>query len=163
MNQSRISASSTLLPAAAVDVYSRDSETLQAARGLAQDWRFARVRVNVEEGDAESAIAAYQHRRSPQLVIMQTDTIDDSFTAKLEELAQHCEEGTSAIVIGPVNDVYLYRKLIDMGVTDYLVRPVETPVLAEVIAKSLVDQLEVTGSRDQLTVFVDDEHHACVG
>ncbi|MGQ0526926.1 MAG: AAA family ATPase [Alphaproteobacteria bacterium] len=143
---------SILLPPAAVEVYSHDPATLEAARNLAQDWRFARVSLQVREGDVDTAINIYAEHKSPQLVIIQTDTIDESFTGKLESLATNCSEGTSAIVIGPVNDVYLYRRLIEMGVSDYLVKPVETPVLAEVISKSLVQQMEVTGSR--LIVFI---------
>jgi len=140
-------ATSILLPAAVVAVHSTDQETLQAARDLDDDWRFARVSVNDEEGDVVAAIAAYQDLPSPDLLIVQTDTIDDSFTAQLEELAGSCDEGTSAIVIGPDNDVNLYRRLIDMGVSDYLVRPISSAELGEVVAKALIENLGVTGSR----------------
>lgn len=140
-------ATSILLPAAVVAVHSKDQETLQAARDLENDWRFARVNVNDEEGDVTAAIESYSDVDSPDLLIVQTDTIDESFTAQLEELASQCNEGTSAIVIGPDNDVNLYRKLIDMGVSDYLVRPVSSHDLAEVVAKALIENLGVTSSR----------------
>lgn len=140
-------ATSILLPASGVAVYSKDQETLQAARDIVNDWRFARVNVQDEEGDVAAAIEAYQDIPSPDLIIIQTDIIDDSFTASLEELAGHCNEGTSAIIVGPDNDVNLYRKLIDMGVSDYLVRPVKSTDLAEVIAKALIEKIGVTGSR----------------
>lgn len=136
-----------LLPDATVAVYSRDNGTLEAARDVMNDWRFARVKVEAFEGDVNSAAETYKDALSPDLVIVQTDTIDDSLPASLESLAASCEESTAAIVIGPVNDVYLYRKLIDMGVSDYLVRPVETRILCDVIAKTLVERKGVTGSR----------------
>ena len=110
-----------LLPESSVAVFSKDQETLASARTLETDWRFARVVVGVEEGGIDSAILSYQEFESSDLLIIQTETMDDSFTAKLEELASHCDEGTAAIVIGPENDVNLYRKLIDMGISDYLV------------------------------------------
>ena len=147
MSEADNQATSILLPSSGVAVYSKDKQTLASARNIDNDWRFARVRVTAEEGDINTAIAAYKELQSPDLVIVQTDHIDDSLTAALEELATHCSEGTAAIVIGPVNDVYLYRKLIDMGVSDYLVRPIETDVLAEVIARTLINRLGVTGSR----------------
>lgn len=146
-----LSAVSILLPAASVAVFSRDPQTLEASRGLAQDWRFARIKVHPIEGDASTAIATFRESASPELVIIQTDTIDDDFTQSLEGLAGVCEEGTSAIVIGPVNDVYLYRRLIDLGISDYLVRPVEPSILAEVIARTLVERLGAAESR--LVVF----------
>ncbi|MCC7304789.1 MAG: type II secretion protein ATPase [Alphaproteobacteria bacterium] len=138
---------SILLPTAAVAVYSRDRETLEAARALSDDWRFARVAINVQEGDATSAAQDFRQGASPDLVLVQTETIDDSFPAQLEVLAGSCDENTAAIVIGPVNDVYLYRKLIDMGVSDYLVRPIPVAVMAEVIARTLIERKGVAGSR----------------
>ncbi len=140
-----------LLPAAAVALYSRDPKTLESARNLEKDWRFARVEFYIQDGDVETGIETLKGRVSPNLLILQTDTIDDTFTSHLETLAGCCEEGTSAIVIGPDNDVNLYRRLIDMGVSDYLVRPIETGVLGEVIAKALIGKIGTSGS--QLMVF----------
>ena len=136
-----------LLPESSVAVFSKDQETLASARTLETDWRFARVVVGVEEGGIDSAIQSYQEFESPDLLIIQTETMDDSFTAKLEELASHCDEGTAAIVIGPENDVNLYRKLIDMGISDYLVKPIAADMMAEVCSKALIDKLGVMGSR----------------
>lgn len=137
---------SVLLPEASVAVFSTHKDTLAAARVLSEDWRFARVQIEATEGDVVSAAALYEGVASPDVVIVQTDTIDESFPAKLESLASNCSENTAAIVIGPVNDVYLYRKLIDMGVSDYLVRPVETKILAAVIAKTLIERKGASGS-----------------
>src|SRR5690606_25221386 len=117
------------------------------AQNISDDWRFARVAVNVEEGDVESAIQTYQNTASPALIIIETDTTDESFSARLEKLAEYCAEGTNAVVIGPVNDVNLYRQLTAMGVRDYLVRPVAKDILSEVIAHALVEKLGASGSR----------------
>ena len=136
-----------LLPTARVDLFLKDKQTLEAARSLEDDWRFARVTVSVVEGDVESAIQSYQEAKSPDLVIIETDTTDDSFTERLGALSGHCAEGTNAIIIGPVNDVSLYRSLTSMGVTDYLVKPVPQDILSEVIANALISKLGTSGSR----------------
>jgi pilus assembly protein CpaE len=144
---------SVLLPAARVGLYVLDADLRASAKALASDWRFARVTFDIHEGDVESAITAFQGGAvSPELLMVETQNIDDSFTARLEVLAGSCAETTSAVVVGPVNDVYLYRKLIKMGVSDYLVRPLRTEVLAEVIAKALIEKLGTTESR--LIAFV---------
>ena len=137
---------SVLLPASRVVVFSYDQETLQTAQNIQADWRFARVGIETHEGDVEAAISYFSQNSSSDLVIIQTDTIDGGFGDRLGGLAEHCDEGTSAVVIGPDNDVNLYRQLIDMGVSDYLVRPVAQDVLAEVISKSLIEKLGVMGS-----------------
>lgn len=147
MSEAVPSGTSILLPGAQVSVFSHDRETLETARALGGDWRFARVGVLAREGDVDAAISLYQGQPSPDLVVVQTDHIDEAFTQKLEALAGSCAEGTAAIVVGPVNDVYLYRKLIGMGVSDYLVRPLNPHIFAEVIAKTIIEKLGATGSR----------------
>lgn len=137
----------TLLPAARVDIFIKDKQTLEAARAISDDWRFARVNVNVEEGDVETAILSYQEASSPTLVIIESETTGDNFVSRLGELSSHCSEETNAIVIGPVNDVTLYRNLTSMGVRDYLVKPVPLETLTEVIANSLIEKLGTSGSR----------------
>ena len=147
MSEAEYQATDILLPGARVFIFSNDKETLGAGQDMAKDWRFARVDVTTLEGDVSTSIETFKELDSPDLLILQTDDIDDVFIAKLGELSSYCDEGTSAIVIGPVNDVYLYRRLIEMGVSDYLVRPIKSEVLREVVAKALVDNLGVSDSR----------------
>ncbi len=147
MSEVDTQATNILLPEARVAVFSHDRDTLEAAGKIPEDWRFARVSVDVREGDVDSAKQLYAQSTSPDLLIVQTDNIDEAFTVHLEELASRCDEGTAAIVVGPVNDVYLYRRLIEMGVSDYLVKPIETAVLSDVIAKTLIEKKGVTASR----------------
>lgn len=136
-----------LLPTAQVDLFTRDAQTRATFESIREDWRFARVNLVVHDGDADAAIALYQGTASPQMVIIQTDDIDNGFSEKLEALAAHCAEGTAAMVIGPVNDVNLYRKLIGMGISDYVVRPVQREALAHDIANSLIERMGAAESR----------------
>lgn len=143
---------SILLPEARVDLFIKDKQTLDAARSLQNDWRFARVTIKINEGDVEGAIDAYTQTQSPTLVIIETDVTDDSFVSRLEALSAHCNEGTNAIVIGPVNDINLYRHLTSIGVSDYLVKPVPVNTLSEIIAQSLIEKLGAVGSRMIATI-----------
>lgn len=136
-----------LLPTANVDIFIKDKDTIEAARALVDDWRFARVTISVVEGDVETAIQSYQEAKSPELVIIETDTTDDSLIDRLGALSGHCSEGTNAVIVGPVNDVNLYRNLTSMGVSDYLVKPVPLETLSEIIAKTLIENLGAAGSR----------------
>lgn len=136
-----------LLPTSRVDIFIKDRETLEAARKLSDDWRFARVNISVEEGDVELALKSYEETSSPDLIIIESDTTDDSFINRLESLSAYCEKNTNAIVVGPDNDVNLYRSLTAMGVRDYLVKPVPLETLSEIIAAALIAQLGISGSR----------------
>lgn len=137
----------TLLPEASVHFFVKDSSTLKICRSLEDDWRFARIDFTILEGGVEEAITHYESNRSGDLVVIETDNIDESFTSKLDGLANVCMAGTGAIFIGPTNDVTLYRQLIEMGVSDYLVRPVDREDLVAVITKGLTDKIGTSSSK----------------
>ena len=140
-NDQKSQQTAVLLPAARVKIFTRDVASRAAFERLSADWRFARVQVEAHDGDVDDAIKTFQTEISPDLVLIQTEEINDAFTAKLETLAAHCATGTAAIVIGPVNDVNLYRRLIGMGVSDYLVRPLRTEILSNDIAATLLEKV----------------------
>lgn len=147
MNNSDHQNITVLLPAASIAVFSKDKDTLDVVSTLASDWRFARVKFQLIDGDVDTATESYHNNASPDLIVVQTNSTDESFTGKLETLAGHLSEGTAAIVIGPENDVYLYRRLIEMGVSDYLVKPVKANILGDVIGKSLLEKTGAGGSQ----------------
>lgn len=138
---------SVLLPASRVDFFALDDGTAEHAQKLAADWRFARVTVQIERAGIEGAIARYGQAASPELIIVETNDISDAFIQQIVSLAGMCAEGTDAVIIGPKNDVHLYRSLVEMGIKDYLVRPVSEEDMVKVIARALVDKRGLTGSR----------------
>lgn len=137
----------SLLPASRVDFFVLDEGTEKTAKQLSSDWRFARVGVQVMQGGIETAIATYGQQASPEIILIETNDISENFIAQLGQLAGVCAEGTDAVIIGPMNDVHLYRSLVGMGVRDYLVRPVPEPDLVAVIAKALVAKRGLAGAR----------------
>ncbi len=147
MSENDTSHTSVLLPSARVTLFTRDADTRAAFEVIAKDWRFARVTLDVTEGDVNTAVETYTSYASPDLVIIQTEEIADGFTDKIEALGGACSESTAAIIIGPVNDVNLYRRLVGMGVSDYLVKPIKTDLLSNDIAATLLKKIGATGSR----------------
>lgn len=137
----------TLLPTSRIDFYVLDEATAATAGNLTGDWRFARVAVHVTRGGIEAAVAAYSQYASPDMIIIETNDISENFIAQLGQLAGVCAAGTDAVIIGPMNDVHLYRNLVGMGVRDYLVRPVAEDDLVKVIAKAITDKHGLSGSR----------------
>lgn len=137
----------SLLPSSRVDFFVLDEGTETTAKQLASDWRFARVGLQVTKGGIEAAVAAYSQQASPEIIIIETNDISENFIGQLGQLAGVCAEGTDAVIIGPMNDVHLYRSLVGMGVRDYLVRPVPEEDLVNVIAKALVAKRGLSGAR----------------
>lgn len=138
---------STLLPISSVGAFVSQKKLQKNIEDLVNDWRFPRVRIDVTEGNVETAIEMYKTQTTHDLIIIETDKLDGDFSENLEKLSEYCNENTAAIVIGPVNDVNLYRELTAMGVSDYLVHPISKEDIADVIASSLINRLGTAKSK----------------
>tara|TARA_Y100001001_G_scaffold163409_1_gene192306 strand:+ start:970 stop:2211 length:1242 start_codon:yes stop_codon:yes gene_type:complete len=136
-----------LLPAAKLHVFSHSDALVKTAETLAEDWRYGRVTYAAQDAGLEEAATHYASHKSPDLLIIQVDKIDNGLTAQLEALAAVCEPHTDCLLVGPVNDVQLYRKLTEMGVSDYLVAPVSAEDMHMAITRVLLKKKGQEDSR----------------
>ncbi len=143
---SRKTAQNAMLPVAHVHFFSAEEHTADIFATLSGDWRFGRVTIEQKGQGIEDAVELYSGSTSPAVVVVQTADTGPEFKEKLEKLAEYCAEGTSALVIGPVNDVQLYRTLTALGVSDYLVDPVSPYDMGEAISRTLLRMLGASGS-----------------
>ncbi|WP_217330492.1 AAA family ATPase [Paracoccus sp. Z118] len=72
---------------------------------------------------------------TPDLLVVETGAQGDDLFAELEALAKVCDAKTKVILVGTVNDISLYRGLMERGVSEYLVAPAEPLRLIGVILK----------------------------
>jgi len=77
----------------------------------------------VFSGGVAAAVEVLGSRPAPGLLIVDL-TDSQQPLADVHNLAEVCDIGTTVIAIGAVNDVQLFRALLDAGVADYLVKPV---------------------------------------
>ncbi|WEX90760.1 AAA family ATPase [Sinorhizobium garamanticum] len=113
------------IPKVEIAAFCRSEEVTEAIRTAAIDRRMARATVTIKTGGIREATALYGGVTSPNLVVVESDDDEVRLMAALEALAVECVTGTKVIVIGRSNDVSLYKKLLDAGVSDYLVTPFE--------------------------------------
>ena len=88
-----------------------------------QDRRLAKAHVTIHSGDAERAAEIYANEASPNLIIIEGGTDSKALLRGLDHLANFCDPSTRVICVGDLNDIRLYRELMDRGVSDYLVLP----------------------------------------
>jgi pilus assembly protein CpaE len=89
----------------------------------------------VYEGGIPMAAQAIDPVNAPTLLVV--DIADDADPmASLDALAEHCPPDTKVIVIGGVNDIHLYRRLLSIGILDYLVKPVSRDHLHEAFLRA---------------------------
>ena len=117
------------LPAMTCDAFATTERTKNALQMMQSSRHLSRVRCQLMHGDLDSAIGAYSASDSPDLLIVEVG--DDATTVfrQLEALADLCRVDTELVLIGPSNDITLYRALTRQGVADYLQTPVTAPLV----------------------------------
>ena len=87
---------------------------------------------NIHQGGIANAVRSLGIMSSPEFLIVDmsesVDMLDD-----LNALAEVCEPGTVVLALGIINDVGIYRDLINSGVHDYLVKPISQDLLREAV------------------------------
>lgn len=99
--------------------------------GFAETWsragrdrRLVSATTAQHPGGLAGAISLYRRERSPDLVIVEADAEGEDLDLQLDSLAEVCQANSRVIVIGRQNDIQVYRRLLGMGVSNYLVAPV---------------------------------------
>jgi pilus assembly protein CpaE len=113
------------VPRISIQAFCESPEVTAVVEAAAGDRRMARAHVKVHTGGITAAAEFYQGAATPNLIIVETKLAHDKFDAELDRLADVCDAGTKVIVIGHINDVELYRKLVRRGVSEYLVAPID--------------------------------------
>jgi pilus assembly protein CpaE len=87
----------------------------------------------IMRGGIAKAIEYLGRHRSPHILIVDVSGIDLP-VSRINELAEVCEPGVAVVAIGNRNEIGLYRDLLQAGVADYVVKPLNTQLLAKALA-----------------------------
>ena len=117
-----------------------DDVTRETVRATAMQlgWR----NPEVHDGGVEALPSLIAGAATPAFLLADISDCADPVAA-LDAVAAQCETATRVVAVGLANDVTLYRNLIAMGVSDYLVKPVSSPVLAEAIMAATANHGDV--------------------
>src|ERR1700761_3994355 len=107
-----------------------DEPTRETVRSVAEHlgWTAPIMR----EGGVSAAAAYVKATGAPDFLVGDVSDSEDP-AADLTALMDLCGQPTPLVAIGLVNDVRLYRRLRDIGVLDYLVKPVPVDVLGSAL------------------------------
>jgi pilus assembly protein CpaE len=122
-----------------IDVFYHAEQTSTSAKALSEQRAFARCKVGVREGGLARAVTHYADHPSPHLIIVEDDGDTSTLQSRLDALAQEVEPGRKLIVVGAVNDISVYRRIVSLGVTDYLVSPLSLEGMTDAIERAAHD------------------------
>jgi pilus assembly protein CpaE len=135
-----VSADVRPVPRISIQAFLESADLTAAVEGAAKDRRMARAHVKIQAGGIAAAAEFYQAAATPNLIVVESRLPRDRLMAELDRLSQVCDQGTKVVVIGHVNDVELYRSLVQSGVSEYLVAPVDLQGVVKAVADLYVDR-----------------------
>lgn len=127
-----------MIPRITVQAFCEHSQTAQQIEASLADRRMAKVALTTHNGGIDAAVETYRSNPTPNLILVETSLPPEEIPAALETLASVCDASTRVIVLGHVNDVFLYRDLIRSGVSEYLVLPVDSQSVVGAISDLFV-------------------------
>lgn len=114
-----------------------DAQSLLVA--ALNDRRLAHLDVRSLSGGPGAAEEFYRTSDTPELLVIElppSETVSDALE-QLSRLAESCDPGTAVLLLGWVNDIDWYRRLMDLGVADYLCLPAPSGRLSHVLIAAL--------------------------
>ncbi len=113
-------------------VIARDPEVRDSVAAAARQLGWSDL--EAIDGDLARAGPILSLAQPPALIVADLDAEDDPLAA-LGDLANHCPPEARLLAIGSSNDVMLFRALLDAGVADYLVKPLDPETLQDALAR----------------------------
>src|SRR5437764_13021257 len=104
-------------------------------------------------GGIAKAVDHLGQQRSPYILIVDISGIDLP-VSRINELAEGCERGVAVVAIGNRNEIGLYRDLLHAGVADYVVKPLNTQLLAKALASGRAHTGEASPIHKKLGTMV---------
>ena len=122
------------IPRINIQAFCDDPATAQVLQETSHDRRLSKAHVTVQMGGLQAALSFYSNAPTPNLILVESQLRSDALLTQLDQLATVCDSGTKVVIIGHVNDVLLYRGLMQKGVSEYLVAPLSIAQVMECLS-----------------------------
>lgn len=119
----------------------------EAVARAAADPRLRRASLAVLAGSLPQAQEHLAAHDSPDLLIVETDLEGDALAAALDRLADVVRPETRVLLLGHSNDIGLYRRVLALGVSDYLYGEVTPDELVEAVRRIFAGRADDTLGR----------------
>ncbi|MCK5296372.1 MAG: P-loop NTPase, partial [Alphaproteobacteria bacterium] len=122
-----------------IDIFVDGEDTKAVFEEAKQDRRLVRSKVNILAGGLKSAPDYYKKATTPDVLIVEEVGDDKEMIEDLARLAEVCEPTTKVVIVGHLNDISLYRMLIQQGISEYLLYPINAVQVLETLDSILID------------------------
>ncbi|MBI2707720.1 MAG: fimbrial protein, partial [Proteobacteria bacterium] len=109
-----------------VGVFLEDSQDIEMVREALKSLNIKKS--DIIKGGVKEAIELVSNKKSPPYLIIDVSK-SELPVSDLNRLADLCDPTVNLIAVGLRNDVGLYRDLMRLGISDYLVKPLFSDIL----------------------------------
>jgi pilus assembly protein CpaE len=127
------------IPHITLHAFCHAAETASALAVAFADRRMSCVNATVHTGGIAAARDLYQRAVSPNLVLIESRADLNELRTQLDALADVCQSNTQVVVIGAANDIGIYRELLALGVSEYIVAPINPFAVINTVARLYQD------------------------
>jgi pilus assembly protein CpaE len=121
--------------------------TRPAVEQALNDRRLEKSNIEIHGDGLDGAIACFTENSTPNVIIVEAKEDSNELLEKVDALAEVCDPGTQVVMLGNVNDIQVYRTLIQQGISEYLAPPVNAQTIFDAIAAICLDPSEPTLGR----------------
>ncbi|MGE5547809.1 MAG: AAA family ATPase [Solirubrobacterales bacterium] len=115
-----------------------DTDALaSAAQDATKDPRLSRSHLEIHQGGVLAAAQWLAEHHSPDILFV-SDPIDDGLWDRMERLADSVEPGCRVVVIGPRDNIAVFREMVARGVADYLGGEVSAADIVDCMARLFI-------------------------
>ncbi|MEN8236911.1 MAG: hypothetical protein ABFQ95_05150 [Pseudomonadota bacterium] len=113
----------------------------QESKNIIQSIALQRLGLETEAhlGDSGQAIDHLKSNRTPKIILVDISGVALP-ASEMQKLAEVCEPGVEVIAIGDRNEVGIFRSLMELGVGDYIAKPLNAELLVKSIERLLEDE-----------------------
>jgi pilus assembly protein CpaE len=115
-----------MIPHISIRAFVQTPTAKAAVEGAMVDRHLVHAQGAISSGGIGAAVAHHRQHPTPDVLIVEAG---ENILSELSTLADVCDPQTRVVVIGHSNDVTLYKCVIQQGVSEYLVAPVDTAAL----------------------------------
>lgn len=114
--------------------FAADSDTRAALEQFARDLYLPEE--DVVDGDVDAAVGVLSSISTPECIFVDLG-LSLNPLEELDKLAGVCDPGTQVIAMGTVNDISIFRDMLDAGIADYLLKPIAVDRLRQAYEKAI--------------------------
>lgn len=124
------------IPRISIHAWTMTESTSRAVKEAYANRNLVRVKTStLREGEPDDIVRYYTDSQTPDLLIIELGLDEQATWAFINQFKGVCSNKTKVVLIGLVNDVRFYRDMINAGISEYLLNPVDGTGLVETIGR----------------------------